>query len=87
VHGIENRHHGHEAAGTKTAYFRRVGYESLPTAGKIAAVSATETGENLKSEFERDQIETKVSKEAEDTRDKIDALNFERAIKSSCGLT
>jgi hypothetical protein len=63
---------------TKTAYFRRVGYQSLPSAGKLAAVSATETGENLKSEFERDQIEKKVGDEAKDTRDKIDALNLER---------
>jgi hypothetical protein len=39
---------------------------------------ATETGENLKSEYDQDQIEKKVGDEAKDTRDKIDALNLER---------
>eukprot|EP01047_Picozoa_sp_COSAG01_P117686 COSAG01_NODE_46354_length_400_cov_18.066445_1_plen_70_part_00 len=44
----------------------------------MASIVATETGENLKSEYDQDQIEKKVGDEAEDTRDKIDALNLER---------
>jgi hypothetical protein len=67
-------------------YALRVGMGSVPSTGRLASIVATETGENLKSEYDQDQIEKKVGDEAKDTRDKIDALNFEREEEADNSL-